>query len=314
MIRWYAAAAVVACARASTLEALARRVTNDYTSRLVRDPEADAYSPNDRARDVIGGHYVAPLRLAALKRPRLLAVANGTLALLGIDRTETHRAAFAQVFSGGDPKSSALRPLHANAWATPYALSIYGSEQVTDGGVGDGYGDGRAASLCVVDSTWELQLKGSGRTPFARSGDGAAVVRSSTREFLASEAMHALGVPTTRALSLVARTAQKSNVRSWRRRGREADRGDVPARGGSRRRRGRNARRETVSSGRELRRDGRPSLVLATISIRPVLPTRATRRRRPEEGVPGDHVLSPRGYSADGSRRRRGCRADIPWY
>ena len=46
--------------------------------------------------------------------------------------------------------------------ATPYGLSIYGSEQIADGGVGDGYGDGRAASICTVDG-WELQLKGSGR-------------------------------------------------------------------------------------------------------------------------------------------------------
>ena len=75
-------------------------------------------------------------------------------------------------------------------------------------GTGNGYGDGRAISVAEVviphtQKRWELQLKGAGRTPFCRGGDGRAVLRSSIREFLVSEAMHALGVSTTRALSLV---------------------------------------------------------------------------------------------------------------
>jgi serine/tyrosine/threonine adenylyltransferase len=68
-------------------------------------------------------------------------------------------------------------------------------------------GDGRAISLGEIEardgSWWEIQLKGAGRTPYSRRGDGRAVLRSSLREFLCSEAMHGLGVPTTRALSLV---------------------------------------------------------------------------------------------------------------
>ncbi|MGD5182302.1 protein adenylyltransferase SelO family protein, partial [Xanthomonas citri pv. citri] len=68
-------------------------------------------------------------------------------------------------------------------------------------------GDGRAISLgeLVTPSGqhWELQLKGAGPTPYSRGADGRAVLRSSLREFLCSEAMHHLGVPTTRALSLV---------------------------------------------------------------------------------------------------------------
>ncbi len=68
-------------------------------------------------------------------------------------------------------------------------------------------GDGRALSIGVTNHATqgkqELQFKGSGRTPFSRSGDGRAVVRSSLREYLCSEAMHGLGIPTTRALSLV---------------------------------------------------------------------------------------------------------------
>jgi uncharacterized protein YdiU (UPF0061 family) len=198
-----------------TLEALARRVDNTFTSTLRVETEATTHAPNDRARPVRDGHFVAPLRLRPLTRPQLLAVANGTLELLSLEPQEASRAAFSSLFSGNDAGVDALRPLHANPWATPYGLSIYGSEQIADGGVGDGYGDGRAASLCTVDG-WELQLKGSGPTPFARGGDGSAVVRSSTREFLASEAMAALGVPTTRALSLVASyDANDMATRPW---------------------------------------------------------------------------------------------------
>jgi serine/tyrosine/threonine adenylyltransferase len=68
-------------------------------------------------------------------------------------------------------------------------------------------GDGRALWLGEVTApngqTWELQLKGSGRTPFSRMGDGRAVLRSSIREWLCSEAMSGLGIPTTQALALV---------------------------------------------------------------------------------------------------------------
>lgn len=68
-------------------------------------------------------------------------------------------------------------------------------------------GDGRAlllGELTGPEGTHEVQLKGSGRTPYSRMGDGRAVLRSSVREFLASEALHALGVPTTRALCVIA--------------------------------------------------------------------------------------------------------------
>ena len=68
-------------------------------------------------------------------------------------------------------------------------------------------GDGRAMTLGEIlnsnSERWELQLKGAGKTPYSRFADGLAVLRSSVREFLCSEAMHHLGIPTTRALSLV---------------------------------------------------------------------------------------------------------------
>ena len=87
------------------------------------------------------------------------------------------------------------------AGSQPYA-SVYSGHQF---GVWAGQlGDGRAIALGETAAGWELQLKGAGRTPYSRGGDGRAVLRSSIREFLCSEAMHALGIPTTRALCLTA--------------------------------------------------------------------------------------------------------------
>lgn len=86
---------------------------------------------------------------------------------------------------------------------SPYAQR-YGGHQF--GNWAGQLGDGRAITLGEVDTgemILELQLKGSGVTPYSRFADGKAVLRSSIREFLCSEAMHHLGVPTTRALSLV---------------------------------------------------------------------------------------------------------------
>merc|ERR1719335_1594322 len=103
------------------------------------------------------------------------------------------------------------------AWATPYALAIMGQPHYDNCPFknGNGYGDGRAISIGEVvapsGQRWEMQLKGGGQTPFCRGADGRAVLRSSVREFLASEAMHHLGVGTTRALSLV--VSQSETVR-----------------------------------------------------------------------------------------------------
>ncbi len=86
----------------------------------------------------------------------------------------------------------------------PFAM-CYGGHQF--GNWAGQLGDGRAINLGEVvterNEYWTLQLKGSGQTPYSRMGDGLAVLRSSVREFLCSEAMHHLGIPTTRALSLV---------------------------------------------------------------------------------------------------------------
>ncbi len=87
--------------------------------------------------------------------------------------------------------------------AQPLA-SVYSGHQF--GSYNPKLGDGRALLLGEIThqgKKWELQLKGSGLTPYSRMGDGRAVLRSSIREFLASEAMHGLGIPTTRALAIV---------------------------------------------------------------------------------------------------------------
>lgn len=133
---------------------------------------------------------------------------------LGLTEEQVNSDEFVRYF-GAD--GSALPEM--KQWATPYALCIYGQQmfQQCPFGNGNGYGDGRALSVAEVvvnGKRWELQLKGAGRTPFARTGDGRAVLRSSIREFLASEAMHHLGVSTTRALSLVASRELKIS-RPW---------------------------------------------------------------------------------------------------
>jgi len=213
-----------------TIEELSARVEHSFLRELEPDPEQEHHAPNRRSREVESGHYVDALSLQPLRSPYVVACSADMLELLGLHSDECVPSpvapaagdedgaptSFSRVFSGNvSAAGPGFRP-----WATPYALSIYGVETSPNGaGVrGYGYGDGRAASIgeVVTDggARWELQLKGAGTTPFSRSGDGRAVLRSSAREFLASEAMAALGVPTTRALALVS-SAVDSVIRPW---------------------------------------------------------------------------------------------------
>ena len=121
------------------------------------------------------------------------------------------------MFSGDT--SQLPEPLRKIGWATGYALSIYGTEyyEQCPFKTGNGYGDGRAISILeaiINGKRWEMQLKGGGRTPYCRGADGRAVLRSSIREFLAQEHMHALGVPTSRSLSLYVSQTEKVR-RPW---------------------------------------------------------------------------------------------------
>ena len=143
----------------------------------------------------LGPAFLTRLDPTPLPDPQLLAHSPDLAAELGIPAAWWTTAQAAEVLTG-----NRLLP-----GSQPYA-SVYSGHQF---GVWAGQlGDGRAIVLGeVTDPTqpahdWELQLKGAGRTPYSRRGDGRAVLRSSIREFLCSEAMHALGIPTTRALSL----------------------------------------------------------------------------------------------------------------
>jgi uncharacterized protein YdiU (UPF0061 family) len=165
------------------------RFDNSFIRELPADPEA-----GPRRRQVHRALYsrVDPTPVAA---PRLIAYAPEVAALLGLTEAEIESPEFAKVF-GGNALVEGMQPYAAN----------YGGHQF--GQWAGQLGDGRAITLGEIinlaGQRWELQLKGAGPTPYSRSADGRAVLRSSIREFLCSEAMYHLGVPTTRALSLVA--------------------------------------------------------------------------------------------------------------
>lgn len=165
------------------------RFDNRFVHALPGDPQAGA-----RRRQVEGAAW-SPVLPTPVAAPRLLAHSAEMAATLGFDTATIMSPAFAEVFGG-----NALMP-----GAMPYA-SNYGGHQF--GHWAGQLGDGRAITLGegtnAAGERWELQLKGAGPTPYSRTADGRAVLRSSIREFLCSEAMHHLGVPTTRALSLVA--------------------------------------------------------------------------------------------------------------
>ncbi len=163
-----------------------------FDNRLVHEMPADTESENFR-RQVFAAVYsrVTP---TPVKNPHLIAAASEVADLLELSHSAFADPQFAQVF-GGNELLSGMEP-HA---------CVYGGHQF--GNWAGQLGDGRAINLGEVKNSrgehWTLQLKGAGPTPYSRTADGLAVLRSSVREFLCSEAMFHLGVPTTRALSLV---------------------------------------------------------------------------------------------------------------
>lgn len=172
--------------------------------------------PNRESREVYSGHYVT-VHPQPLPKPVLVVHSPSMAKLLGLEEASGSDE-FAAFFSGDVDVVSDLASV---TWCTGYALSIYGEPMMRNCpfGTGNGYGDGRAISVAeIVSQTtgdrWELQLKGAGKTPYSRRADGRAVLRSSVREFLASEAMFHLGVSTTRALSLVA-SGSETVDRPW---------------------------------------------------------------------------------------------------
>ena len=161
---------------------------NRFTRELPADPEGANYR-----RQVMQACYsrVQPAKVA---RPELVAYACEVAELLDLPGELVESDAFVNALAGNE-----LLP-----GMDPYA-TCYGGHQF--GNWAGQLGDGRAINLGEIvnrqGKRWALQLKGAGPTPYSRTADGLAVLRSSVREFLCSEAMYHLGVPTTRALSLV---------------------------------------------------------------------------------------------------------------
>jgi serine/tyrosine/threonine adenylyltransferase len=161
-----------------------------FDASFVRELPADPLLDN-RSRQVPNASYtrVDPTPVAA---PKLLGWSHALGEYLGVEKPESQAAI------------EALAGNRVLPGMKPYAAR-YGGHQF--GHWAGQLGDGRAITLGEIAATdgtrQELQLKGAGRTPYSRTADGRAVLRSSLREFVCSEAMHFLGVPTTRALSLV---------------------------------------------------------------------------------------------------------------
>jgi len=161
---------------------------NRFVRSLPGDPNQERHS-----REVRNALY-SRVQPSPVSAPRLLAWSEPLAAELGIQRPRADDDAAVQILAG-----NALA-----AGMQPYAAR-YGGHQF--GSWAGQLGDGRAITLGELEGRdgqrVELQLKGAGPTAYSRRSDGRAVLRSSLREFLCSEAMHHLGVPTTRALSLV---------------------------------------------------------------------------------------------------------------
>ncbi len=161
-------------------------IKNKFTSQL----PADANLENSR-RQVTEAcfSYVTPKRTS---NPELLHVSPEMRDNLGLTEADVKSEEFLEIVTGNKVLEN----------TTPYAMCYAGHQF---GNWAGQLGDGRAINLFEVEhhnKNWVVQLKGAGETPYSRSADGLAVLRSSIREYLCSEAMHHLGVPTTRALSL----------------------------------------------------------------------------------------------------------------
>lgn len=135
----------------------------------------------------------SPVYPSGLSNPKLVVASDSVCDLIGVDTDCLSESDTLQMLSGNSILDS---------WQ-PLAMKYTGHQF---GHYNPDLGDGRGLLLTEVKhrgKIWDLHLKGSGPTPYSRQGDGRAVLRSSIREFLASEAMHGLGIPTTRALCVV---------------------------------------------------------------------------------------------------------------
>ena len=152
----------------------------------------------------LGDAFSTQVMPEPIAEPRLVIASPAAMALLDLDPSEADSPVFAQLFAGHKLWSS----------AEPRAM-VYSGHQF--GQYNPRLGDGRGLLLGEVVNQrgeyWDLHLKGAGETPYSRMGDGRAVLRSSIREVLASEYLHALGIPTSRALCVTG-----SSTPVWRER------------------------------------------------------------------------------------------------
>mgnify|MGYP003997562729 FL=1 len=188
----------------TTFEKFVKLADYSLMDTLRADPDSTRDGNDHHPRQVFSGHFV-PVTPTPLEAPEYVSHSSSFFAELGLSDDLALDKSFQQVFSGD--LSAVLDPMRSFGWATGYALSIYGTEYTHQCPfrTGNGYGDGRAISIfegLFNGKRWEMQLKGGGPTPYCRGADGRAVLRSSVREFLAQEYMHALGVPTSRSLTL----------------------------------------------------------------------------------------------------------------
>ncbi|WP_018983636.1 protein adenylyltransferase SelO [Salinimonas chungwhensis] len=212
----------------TSLAELAGFASYSLLDSLTADPDASDTADDYHPRQVFSGHYV-PVKPTPIANPQYVAHSKTLFEELHFASEFARSDDFIQFFSGN--MARAVPPMREAGWATGYALSIYGTEfvQQCPFQTGNGYGDGRAISVLeavINGKRWEMQLKGAGRTPYCRGADGRAVLRSSVREFLVQDHMHALGVPSTRSLSLI--VSQTETVdRPWYREGSQAQNPEI---------------------------------------------------------------------------------------
>ena len=163
-----------------------------FDNRFVRELPGES-EENNRPRQVTEACW-SPVTPTPVSAPKLLAYSREMVEALGLSSQQIESQEWLSALAG----NSLIPGMQS------YAM-CYGGHQF--GGWAGQLGDGRAINLGEVvgpgEKRWVLQLKGAGPTPYSRRADGRAVLRSSIREFICSEAMFHLGVPTTRALSLV---------------------------------------------------------------------------------------------------------------
>jgi len=161
-------------------------IKNTFITNLPGDQETE----NTRRQvDEACYSFVKPTKTDS---PELVHYSKEVAQFLGLSKSDCQSQQFLKIFTGNEIIEN----------SKPYAM-CYGGHQF--GHWAGQLGDGRAINLAEVEHNakrWALQLKGAGATPYSRSADGLAVLRSSIREHLCSEAMFHLGVPTTRSLSL----------------------------------------------------------------------------------------------------------------